>query len=229
MVERKRPTRRTVDSASRTSASSFRSSSRSSSRSSANADPGSASFRGSRSEGSSARSQRSSSASRTTSGSRASRRPADSSSARSTRTSSASRTRIERQTGASFATPGLWTKDQSRRQQRESRTSSYASGSDQGILQKILSILIAVASAIGRGIVFAIRSLISLCMRSRVALIALIAVFVIGGGALLDFGLNNGKAYPGVRIGDIDVSGNRRRTSPRCLPKPIRSVLTAPR
>lgn len=101
----------------------------------------------------------------------------------------------------------MWTKEQSRRQSRGDRTSSYGSGSEQGILQKILSILIALASAIGRGIVFAIRSLISLCMRSRVVLIALIAVFIIGGGALLDFGLNNGKAYPGVRIGDIDVSG----------------------
>lgn len=105
-----------------------------------------------------------------------------------------------------YASPGLWTKDRQGRSGRNTAPRSSSEGKG-GVAGRILSVLVAILSAIGKGIVFLVRSLIALCMRSRVALIALIAVIVVGGGALLDFGLNNGKAYPGVRIGGIDVSG----------------------
>lgn len=107
----------------------------------------------------------------------------------------------------SYANPGLWTKDQPRRVSRIADKRSNASGSDQGLPHRILATLLACLAAVGHGIVLLVRALVSLCMRSRIALIVLVAVFVIGGGALLDFGLNNGKAYPGVRVGGIDVSG----------------------
>lgn len=114
----------------------------------------------------------------------------------------------QRRPAPSYATLGLWTKGQPKRSQRgASGPSGSASDGASGIAQRVLGVLATVLMTIGRGLVFLLRSLISLCMRSRVALIAVVAVVVLGGGALIDFGLNNGKAYPGVRVGAIDVSG----------------------
>lgn len=208
MADRKRPSFLPEDEPRRSSRPSARSSSsradRASSRSSSREDTSSAH----RSRSSEARSARTS---QPTARQRVQRRDAGASSRSATQDRSRPRRSTARdaseRTTPSYASPGLWTKDQPRRSTRAEGARSSSSGGAQGILQTILGVLAAIVTAIGRGIVFLVRSLISLCMRSRAALIALVAVVIIGGGALLDFGLNNGKAYPGVKVGGIDVSG----------------------
>ena len=67
--------------------------------------------------------------------------------------------------------------------------------------------LLSVLALAGRGASWAARSLGSLVRRSRVALaVTVLAAALVAGGAV-DFGLNWGKAYAGVSIGEVDVSG----------------------
>lgn len=216
MADRKRPSflpedepRRFPRSTARsTSAGGERVSARSSSRGDAPSAPRS---RASEARTASQRTSRSTRASQSSARQHVQRRDAAASSRSATQDRSRTRRSTSRdaseRTTPSYASPGLWTKDQPRRSSRVEGARSASSSGAQGILQTILGVLAAVFTAIGRGIVFLVHSLISLCIRSRAALIALIAVIVIGGGALLDFGLNNGKAYPGVKVGGIDVSG----------------------
>ena len=201
MGDRQRPSRERQAGAPARSA---RSSARSASGRSGSARTAPASGRASRS-GSSSRPQRSSAPRTARQGGTASSRAQRSGSTRGAHAGSQRSARSERR-APSYASPGLWTKDQSSRSARSAGRAA-GSGAGSGVLQRLVAGLLAVLAAIGRGLVFLVRSLVALCLRSRVALIAVLAVVVIGGGALLDFGLNNGKAYPGVSVGGIDVSG----------------------
>ncbi len=60
---------------------------------------------------------------------------------------------------------------------------------------------------LGKGLATLGRLLLALVSRSRIALVAVVIIAVLGVGALVDLGMNWGKAYAGVRIGSIDVSG----------------------
>ncbi len=66
------------------------------------------------------------------------------------------------------------------------------------------------AKAAGRGIAFIFFGLIDLCKRSKAALAATLVVCALLVGCLVDLGANWGKAYGGVTIGDVDVSGMTR-------------------
>lgn len=52
-----------------------------------------------------------------------------------------------------------------------------------------------------------LRAFIRLLQRSRIALVAFLVVCVVALGTLIDVGINGGKAYPGVHVGTMDVSG----------------------
>ena len=67
--------------------------------------------------------------------------------------------------------------------------------------------LLAPVSLLGTALLALLRATISLASRSRVALVCLVAAAVILVGGVVDFGLNYGKAYPGVRVGEVDASG----------------------
>lgn len=68
-------------------------------------------------------------------------------------------------------------------------------------------LLLAALSLIGRCLAALGRALVGLLARSRAALAVFIVLVVLAAGAAVDFGLNVGKAYPGVRVGEVDASG----------------------
>lgn len=68
-------------------------------------------------------------------------------------------------------------------------------------------LLLAVLALVGRGFGFLFRALVSLVSRSRIALAVVVLTAALLAGGLVDYGMNAGKAYPGVRIGDIDAAG----------------------
>lgn len=93
----------------------------------------------------------------------------------------------------------LWTKKPSSRSSRK------------GVVYRVLSLLGRVLRTCVLAIVKALsllgRALLSLMRSSRIAsaVVIVLAVFLLGG--LVDLGLNMGKAYPGVQVGEVDVSG----------------------
>lgn len=104
-----------------------------------------------------------------------------------------------------YAAPNLWTKNDRGGGRGGAHT---ATGNvPQSIPQKLFGVLAVIGIAAGKGAIALLRAFISLLMRSRAALIVFLVIVVVGGGALIDFGLNNGKAYPGVHVGMVDVSG----------------------
>lgn len=104
----------------------------------------------------------------------------------------------------SYASPGLWTKDGNRGKGAPAKAGRRASG---GIGSAILSGIGGVLLLIARGIMTLVNALVQLLRRSRVALAVFALVVVVGAGSLVDMGLNWGKAYAGVHVGSIDVSG----------------------
>lgn len=99
----------------------------------------------------------------------------------------------------SYNAPSVWTKDAPK---------AASSGNPIGrVLGAIGHVLLAVLSLVGKGLVLIARGLRALFARSRAALAVFVVLVVVLVGGLVDFGLNAGKAYPGVRIGDIDVAG----------------------
>ncbi|MEA5019647.1 MAG: VanW family protein [Gordonibacter sp.] len=68
-------------------------------------------------------------------------------------------------------------------------------------------LLLALLALMGHGLRWLGHFFVSLISRSRIALIAVVAVVVLLVGGLVDFGMNWGKAYAGVHIGELDVSG----------------------
>ncbi len=79
-----------------------------------------------------------------------------------------------------------------------------------GALKKLGAALLVALRKAGQGIVFLVRGLIELCKQSRVALASTLVVIALLVGCFIDLGANWGKAYGGVTIGDIDVSGMTR-------------------
>lgn len=75
------------------------------------------------------------------------------------------------------------------------------------VLAAVGRLLLAVLALVGRGLGFLFRALASLVGRSCIALAVVVVAAVLAAGGLLDYGLNAGKAYPGVRIGEIDAAG----------------------
>ena len=67
--------------------------------------------------------------------------------------------------------------------------------------------LLAALALVGRGLALVLRALATLIGRSRIALAAVVVAVVVLAGGLVDYGMNAGKAYPGVRIGEVDASG----------------------
>lgn len=109
-----------------------------------------------------------------------------------------------RSAAPNYATPGLWTKDGDRGS-AGSRTSTQ--GKSGGILQTVLSAIGGFLLLVARGIMMLLDALVRLLRRSRAALAIFLVVVVIGAGSLVDMGLNWGKAYAGVHVGSVDVSG----------------------
>ncbi len=125
-----------------------------------------------------------------------SRRP---SSGPASRTASEPSRRAKAPTGAArpYNAPAVWTKD-------APRTSSRSAGDG---ARAVGGALLAGLSFLGRGLSRAGGAVLSLFKRSRIALAAasiVAAVLLVG---LVDFGWNAGKAYPGVRVGEVDASG----------------------
>lgn len=69
------------------------------------------------------------------------------------------------------------------------------------------SALLTLLALIGKGLATLFRMLVHLMARSRVALVVIIVCAVVLVGGLADFGLNANKAYPGVKVGQIDAAG----------------------
>ena len=99
----------------------------------------------------------------------------------------------------SWESPSLWTKEASRAASRENPALS--------VLRILGKALLALLGLIGQALVFLARLIVSLASRSRVALIAFVLVGVLLVGGAADFVLNVGKAYPGVRVGEVDAAG----------------------
>lgn len=103
------------------------------------------------------------------------------------------------ETRGSYNTLTLWSKDASK------------SASEGGVLRRVLSfigrMLLAILALIGHGLSWIGRFFVSLVSRSRIALISVVVVLVLLTGGLVDLGMNWGKAYAGVHIGELDVSG----------------------
>lgn len=96
----------------------------------------------------------------------------------------------------SYNTPAVWTKD-------GSRSSSKPADAAHAVVRFLLAGL----ALIGRGLARAGGALLALFKRSRILLAATViaaAVLVVG---LVDYGLTADKAYPGVRVGEVDASG----------------------
>ena len=103
------------------------------------------------------------------------------------------------QASPSYNAPSLWTKG--------APSKPPAGGPVRRALGFTGRALLSVLALAGRGASWAARSLGSLVRRSRVALaVTVLAAALVAGGAV-DFGLNWGKAYAGVSIGEVDVSG----------------------
>lgn len=67
----------------------------------------------------------------------------------------------------------------------------------------ILTVFLTIGKAIG----WLLSTIGSLIARSRIALAVITVILVLGVGGLVDLGLNWGRAYAGVHIGEIDVAG----------------------
>ncbi|WP_080797386.1 VanW family protein [Arabiibacter massiliensis] len=101
---------------------------------------------------------------------------------------------------SAYNAPSLWTKDAPRRATADGGTARRVLGAVGGFLLTALSLA-------GRGLAALVRGFASLLARSRVALAVFIVALVVATGAAVDFGMNLGKAYPGVRVGEVDAAG----------------------
>ena len=104
-----------------------------------------------------------------------------------------------RQASPSYNAPSLWTKD--------APGTSSAGGPVRRVLGYAGRGLLSVLALAGRGAGWAARSLGALVRRSRAALAVTVLAAVLVAGGAVDLGLNWGKAYAGVSIGEVDVSG----------------------
>ena len=110
---------------------------------------------------------------------------------------SAQRTRDARPYNA----PAVWTKDAPR------SASAGGRGPVLRVLGAVGRALLALLSLAGRGLAALFGALARLVARSRIALAAVVVAALVLAVGLADFGMNAGKAYPGVRVGQIDAAG----------------------
>lgn len=68
-------------------------------------------------------------------------------------------------------------------------------------------------------------SLVSALAGNRIALVALVAVLLFGGGFLVDWALNHGRVHSGVFVGDVDLSGKKIDEAERLIEERYGSLL----
>ncbi|WP_244910087.1 VanW family protein [Eggerthella sinensis] len=93
----------------------------------------------------------------------------------------------------------MWTKEPPR--------SKASGGPVRRVLAAVGGALLSVLLLVGKGLGALLRALARLVSRSRIALAAVVLAAVVLVGGAVDFGMNAGKAYPGVRVGEIDAAG----------------------
>lgn len=108
-----------------------------------------------------------------------------------------------------YATPGVWTKDSPSRSahSRSGSSTRRSSGKKGSGSHGAPGVAGGVLRGIGNALLFVLRSFISLLQKSKIALVVFLVAILFGFGVLIDVGINGGKAYPGVHIGSLDVSG----------------------
>lgn len=98
-----------------------------------------------------------------------------------------------------YPTPSLWTKD-----------APKAGSSPNPLLRSLVCFsrfLLSLLVLIGHGLKWTGRSFVSLVAHNRAALVVTVVVALLAAGFLVDAGVNGGRAYAGVSIGTVDVSG----------------------
>lgn len=116
---------------------------------------------------------------------------------RSTNRSTNKRSQTSRK--GSFAEPSLWTK--------HGPQVNTESGMVRRILSAIGKVFLSALMLLGHGLGWVGHTFVSLVSRSRLALavVAIVALLLVGG--MVDLGMNWGKAYAGVHVGQVDASG----------------------
>ncbi len=136
----------------------------------------------------------------------------------STRTSTATPKRTsKRTTSGSIGKVELWTNSSTKSTptgMRAASSSNRFQGADNSQKSGVMRILSAIGRGILRFLLFvghylarAFSAFGRLLRRSRIALVVTVVVALIVVIGAVDFGMNYGKAYSGVHVGDIDVSG----------------------
>lgn len=116
----------------------------------------------------------------------------------------------QRSTGKPYNTPAVWTKNAPKASTSQSPVLQILTTIGRFLVAALTTIgrfLLALLALVGKGAAILIRALFSLLSRSRTALAIFVVVVALALGGLVDFGLNVGKAYPGVHVGELDVAG----------------------
>ena len=95
-----------------------------------------------------------------------------------------------------YSLPAVWTKDAAARGARAG-----------GFLHAAAGLVGGFFLLVGRGLGAAARGVARAARRSRAVLAALVVAGVLVAGGLADWGLNAGRVYAGVHVGDVDLSG----------------------
>ncbi|MEG0071028.1 MAG: VanW family protein [Raoultibacter sp.] len=116
--------------------------------------------------------------------------------------SSSRRKKSERSIPANTAynKPRLWTKP-------STTPENSVIAALQGIARLLLGFLTFLVSGIMRVLTFSFNALMHLMQKSKIALVVVVAVVVVLVGVAVDTGVNWGKIYPGVKVGDVDLGG----------------------
>lgn len=72
-------------------------------------------------------------------------------------------------------------------------------------------------------------SLFGFLANNRIAAVALLLAVLLGGGALVDFGINHNRIYSGVHVGDVDLSGKKTDEAARLVEERYGSSLESTR
>ena len=99
----------------------------------------------------------------------------------------------------SYNTPAVWTK--------ESPRSNPAGGAARRALGAVGGVLLSLLALVGKGLATLLRALAALVARSRIALAVVVVCAALLVFGVADFAVNANKAYPGVRVGQIDAAG----------------------
>lgn len=99
----------------------------------------------------------------------------------------------------SYNTPAVWTKEAPR--------SNPAGGAARRALGAVGGVLLSLLALVGKGLATLLRALAALVARSRIALAVVVVCAALLVFGVADFAVNANKAYPGVRVGQIDAAG----------------------